>query len=99
MHDLRFQREKIEKTLEYMLSDRAPDGTPIDPGLYNEDEYQRSSGIINDINRAMYVIYAQLLDMDPALARKASANNLPPEPGRRPDTFGEFYSSGSFMDS
>jgi hypothetical protein len=56
--------------------------------------------MISDLNRAMYVIYAQFLDMGPSLAYKASPNsNLAPERAQRPYTYNDFYSPGSVEDS
>ncbi len=56
---------------------------------------------MSDLNRARYVIYAQFLDMDSSLlsCKSPTNNSMPPELGRRPDTFGEFHSPGSFMSS
>jgi hypothetical protein len=83
-----------------MMLDQTHDSTPIDPKQFNETEYQRLDNLVSTINCAMYTIYAQFLDMDPSLSCKATPNNsVPPERGRRPHTFGEFHSPGSYMDS
>jgi hypothetical protein len=59
MHDLRFKREAIEKTLKYMLTDRAPDATPIDPSpsLFRETKYKRLTNLVNGLNRTIYLRY------------------------------------------
>jgi hypothetical protein len=75
MHDLHFQRVAAEEALTRMLMDQTPDGTPIDPKLFNETKYQRLDTLVHTINRAMYTIYAQFLDMDPSLSCKAPPNN------------------------
>jgi hypothetical protein len=100
MYDLHFQRVAVEEDLTHMLLDQTPDGTPIDPKLFNETQNQHLDTLVNTINRAMYTIYAQFLDMDPSLSCKAPPNNnMPPERGRLPHTFGKFRSPGSYIDS
>jgi hypothetical protein len=99
MHDLRLQREAAEAALTHILLDRTPDSTLVNPKLFSETEYQRLETLISDLNRAMYVIYAQFLDMNPSLTCKAPANsNLAPERDRSPYTCNEFHSPGSYME-
>ena len=62
MVDLVAQRTKTEADLSDMVLDKAADGTRLDPNLDYEPAYQRLSSHINDLNRALYVIYAQYLD-------------------------------------
>jgi hypothetical protein len=62
MVDLVAQRNKTEADLSDMLLDKAADGTPLDPNRDYEQAYQRLSSHVNDLNRALYVIYAQYLD-------------------------------------
>ena len=100
MWDFHFQRVAIEEALTHMLNDQLPDGTPIDPSLFSDTEWQRLDTLVNNINRAMYTIYAQFLGMDLSLSGKAPPHdNMPPERGGFPHTFGEFHSPGSYMDS
>ena len=56
------QRNKTEADLSDMVLDKAADGTLLDPNRDYEPAYQRLSSHINDLNRALYVIYAQYLD-------------------------------------
>ena len=56
------QRNKAEADLSDMVLDKAADGTLLDPNRDYEPAYQRLSSHIKDLNRALYVIYAQFLD-------------------------------------
>ena len=56
------QRNKAEADLSDMVLDKAADGTLLDPNRDYEPAYQRLSAHINDLNRALYAIYAQYLD-------------------------------------
>jgi hypothetical protein len=100
MHDLRLQRVAAEEALAHMLLDQTPDGMLIDPTLFSETEYKHLTTLASDLNHAMYVIYAQFLDTDPSLTYKTPPNsNLAPERDRRPYSYNEFHSPGSYEDS
>ena len=62
--------------LEDMLSDRAADGSPLDPGRDYQDEYHRLSLKYDDLNNAMYTVYATFLDKTPRSERKIAPPSL-----------------------
>jgi hypothetical protein len=56
------QRVQTEGDLEDMLSDRAADRLPLDPNRDYENEYRRLSQQYDDLNKAIYTVYATFLD-------------------------------------
>jgi hypothetical protein len=65
------------------MSDTALDGTPLDPNVDREDLYQALNTRYNNLNRAMYTIFANVLRTDALsytarLPRKRRASAEPP---------------------
>lgn len=73
LNDLLQQRIRTEQDLLDMLSDRAADGSPLDPYRDFEQDYKRLDQLYTDLNRAMFTVYAQFLSQTPRTSRE-----LPP---------------------
>jgi hypothetical protein len=69
-------RVNTEMELKDMLSDRATDGSPLDPHRDYQDEYHRLNQQCDDINNAMYTVYATFLDKTPLSERKIAPPSL-----------------------
>ena len=69
-------RVNIEVELKMMLSDRATDGSPLDPDRDYQDEYHRLDQQYEDLNNAMYTVYAIFLDKTPQSERKIAPPSL-----------------------
>ena len=73
LNDLLQQRIRTEQDLLDMLSDRAADGSPLDPYRDFEQDYKRLDQLYTDLNREMVTVYAQFLRDTPRTSRE-----LPP---------------------
>lgn len=69
-------RVRTEVALEDMLSDRASDGSPLDPNRDYEDDFNRLSQQYEDLNIAMFTTYAIFLDTTPRTLRKIAPPSL-----------------------
>ena len=76
MRELRTQRVKITTDLDIMVSERAADGSLLDPNRNSDDEYDRLSAQYTSVNRAMYTIYATFLDKTPKSSRRMAPPSL-----------------------
>jgi hypothetical protein len=85
--DLVDERDTIERDLNYLSGNVALDGTLLDPNIDRDDEVNVLSDRYNNINRAMYTIFANTLQ-ETALSvtsrasrkRRASSDLAPPTP-------------------
>jgi hypothetical protein len=64
MFDLEDQRNMIEHDLNCLTSDVALDGTPLDPNVDKEDLYHALNARYNNLNRAMYTVFANALQAE-----------------------------------
>jgi hypothetical protein len=83
LFDLEDQRNGVENDLNCLMSDEALDGTPLDPNVDREDLYQALNTRYNNLNRAMYTVFANVLQADALsytarLSRKRRASAEPP---------------------
>jgi len=76
LRELLTARVRTEVALEDMLSDRASDGSPLDPNRDYEDDFNRLSQQFEDLNIAMFTTYAIFLDTTPRTLRKIAPPSL-----------------------
>jgi hypothetical protein len=76
LRELLTHRVRLEVELENILSDRAADGSPLDPNRDYEDEYRSRSQQYDDLNIAMFTIYATFLDRTPRTSRNIAPSSL-----------------------
>ncbi len=70
LKDLLTQRIRTEQDLLDMLSDRAADGSPLDPNRDFEQDYKRLDQLYTDLNRVMLTVNAQFLRDTPPTSRQ-----------------------------
>jgi len=76
LRELLTARVRTEVALEDMLSDRASDGSPLDPNRDYADDFNRLSQQFEDLNIAMFTTYAIFLDTTPRTLREIAPPSL-----------------------
>ncbi len=79
MFDLEDQRNMVEHDLNCLTSSVALDGTPLDPDVDREDLYHTLNARYNNLNRAMYTVFANTLQLSEVsrVSRKRRASASP----------------------
>jgi hypothetical protein len=75
-----FLTQRVQTTTDLlvddMLSDRAADGSPLDPNRDYDDEFDRLCQQYTTLNKAMYTVYATFLDKTPTTSRQKPPPSL-----------------------